>query len=504
MQNTTTNEKASGGFFYFLMCCAATLIILLPVGIANVVFGYVLLDSPCTLCWGQRIAMIFIGLAAFFVVRYGFKPRYLASILIFAGFGLFQSFRHLSMHSGRDLDQGFGMAVFGIHTYSWAEIVFWAVIVLLGIMLFFAPKNAGPAMEDGKPWRRMNFFTKCCFTISAIIIGSNALQAVVSTGLPPNYGQGDPVRFSWNPENIIQTPNGMKNHFKKIDFLSKRNVKNPDFAFAPNAGNLGITFSHDADKAPVAVDQKLEIVSDRAIDIKAPLNTLSLINGEYVVSSKFDVYFLNKDLKTVDEFEFDPYYSATIDPTVGVIPWKDGKFILMGSNKTFLKFKKSVTDKPKAELIGRYSDFVKGEEHFFADGRGRIDTVRSRFHHVMSVASDGKYSYLATVPNNLDKKKFVISKQLLSDMTTSGEFTPSAKLKDGRSLGELYVTGMAVYNGKLYAVSKNYNVIVEIDPASEAVVKVFSIPAKLTDPRGLIADADGFRILDNNHLITLK
>lgn len=99
-------------------------------------FGYVLKDSPCTLCWGQREAMIFIGVIALFIVRYGMKAKYLASLLVVTAFGLWQSFAHFGNHAHRDLDQGFGLAVFGIHTYFWAEVVFWAVILLLGIMLF--------------------------------------------------------------------------------------------------------------------------------------------------------------------------------------------------------------------------------------------------------------------------------------------------------------------------------------------------------------------------------
>ena len=60
------------------------MIILLPVGIANLFFGYVLKDSPCTLCWGQREGMIFIGVTALFIVRYGLKARYLAMLLLMA------------------------------------------------------------------------------------------------------------------------------------------------------------------------------------------------------------------------------------------------------------------------------------------------------------------------------------------------------------------------------------------------------------------------------------
>ena len=71
-------DTSRGRFFYFLLCTAAAIVFLFPVGIANMVFGYILGDSPCTLCWGQRIAMIFIALCAFFIVRYGFKPKYIA------------------------------------------------------------------------------------------------------------------------------------------------------------------------------------------------------------------------------------------------------------------------------------------------------------------------------------------------------------------------------------------------------------------------------------------
>lgn len=124
-------DTSRGTFFYFLLCTAAAIVFLFPVGIANMVFGYILGDSPCTLCWGQRIAMIFIALCAFFIVRYGFKPKYIASLLIFTGVGLWQSFRHIAPHSARDLDQGFGLMVLGAHTYFWAEVVF-------GPSLFFS------------------------------------------------------------------------------------------------------------------------------------------------------------------------------------------------------------------------------------------------------------------------------------------------------------------------------------------------------------------------------
>ena len=70
--------------FYDLICWGGLLIVLLPVGIANVILGYFMGDSPCTLCWGQRQEMAYIGVVALFMVRYGFKPKYLATMLVMA------------------------------------------------------------------------------------------------------------------------------------------------------------------------------------------------------------------------------------------------------------------------------------------------------------------------------------------------------------------------------------------------------------------------------------
>lgn len=66
------------------------------------------------------------------------------------------SFRHIAPHLARDLDQGFGLMVLGVHTYFWAEVVFWALIFLLGVMFFFAPRVLGPASENGNNWRTLN------------------------------------------------------------------------------------------------------------------------------------------------------------------------------------------------------------------------------------------------------------------------------------------------------------------------------------------------------------
>ena len=433
------NENAKVKNFYTLMCLAGLLIVLLPVGIANVVFGYMLGDSPCTLCWGQREAMIYIGVMALFIVRYGMKGKYIAAILIMAAFGLYQSFAQYGMHAMRDLDQGFGLAVFGLHTYFWAEVVFWAVVLLLGVIFAFAPKFGEFDVEmAGKKFREWTKLSFASVVIVTLIIASNVFQA-----------------------------------------------------FAPASSKLGITFDNNSANAPLNVDKTLKITGEQKIDFAQPINTLSYIRGEYLVSSKYDVAVMDDNFAVKASFKLDPYFSATIDPIIGIIPYMEDKYLLMGSNKSFLRFKQN----PNADDAKQYADFIEGADKFEGQGeglgRGRLDTVRSKFFHVASMATDGKYFYLATTPNNKNAKTFVISKYLLSDRTLSGEFTPQAELKEGKTLGDLYVTSMVYYNGELYALSKNHNVIVVIDPKAEKVTQTISYPETIKNARSLLIDEAG-------------
>ncbi|WP_027326988.1 disulfide bond formation protein B [Helicobacter pametensis] len=499
-------QEKNARLFYTLMCLAGFFIILIPVGIANLVFGYMLGDSPCTSCWGQRESMIYIGSTALFIVRYGLKPRYISFLLIATAFALWQSFNHIAWHAIGDLDQGFSLLIFGMRSYVWAEVVFWCVVLFLGVMFAFAPRLS--ELEVHGAMREVGGAARVAFLISALIVGSNAFQAFVSTGIPPFVGQGNPVRFTLDPKYIIWSSQNWKKFFTDFSVLGVRDVKDPDYAFAPSS-KLGISFTQKSDQSPFErIDYALKIKDEKVIKIDAPLNTLSEIYGEYIVSSKHHVYFLSLDSQSRDLFELDPYFSSTINPIIGIIPYMSHKYLLMGSNKTYLRFQKNAQANERLQ----YADFIKGANAFEGQGeglgRGKFLTVRAKFHHILSIATDGKYIYTATVPNNKDKKTFVISAFLSSDLMLSREFTPTAHLKNGRSLGDLYVTGMSYYGGKLYALSKNYNVIAVIDPIKEQVVKTISFPETIKNARGIVVKKEGIEILSYqdgaNLLFTLQ
>lgn len=490
--------------FYDIICWGGLLIVLLPVGIANIVLGYFMGDSPCTLCWGQRQNMAYIGVVALFMVRYGFKPKYLASMLVMAAVGLYMSFRHLGNHAMRDVGQGFGLDVFGIHTQMWAEIVFWCVVMLFGLACFLAPRfDALIAEMRAKPWRPLTTFYKAAFGIVAFIIASNTFQALWSTGLPPNWGQGDPVRFSFNPKYVIWSADGWHGMWGGFNVLGKRDVKDPDFAYAPNAKKLGITFDNNAQNSPVVLNGELKIAQTRAIEgVNQPINMISQVRGQYFIASKYNFWVLDKELKPTVSAEIDPWFSANVLDIVGITPYQDDAFVLMGTNKSLLRARLN----PNADDVKGWANFVEGRTQVEAVGglgRARIDTERAKYSYIHSSATDGRYIFTATVPDNRNHKTFVISKALMADWTLSAEFVPAADLKDGRSLGELYVTGMVYEDDKLYAVSKNFNTLLVIDIAAEEVTAAYAIPAELTDIRGLVKKGNQFEVIDHNKIVTL-
>ncbi len=491
--------------FYDIIAWGGLLIVLLPVGIANIILGYFLGDSPCSLCWSQRQEMAYIGVTALFMVRFGFKPKYLATMLVMAAVGLYFSFRHYSSHAMRDIGQGFGLDVFGIHTQFWAEIVFWCVVMLFGLATYLAPRFDALIDEmKGKSYRPMKGFYKIAFGIVAFICASNTFQAAYSTGPFPYAGQGDPVRFSWNPKYITWSTEFYDGFwdFKKMSLFGQRGAKTPDFAYDNNAKALNIDFQHDANNAPVALNGMLSVANVRKIEgINKPVNTLAQINGEYFVGSKYDFWVLDNNLAPRVTAAYDPWYSANVLDVVAFTPYEDG-FVIVGSNKSIIRARLN----PNADDVKSWGNFTAGRtqvEPIGTIGRSRIDTHRAKYSYIHSAATDGKYTYLATVPDQLNQKKLVISKALEADWNLSAEFMPAANLKEGRTLGELYITGMVHENGKLYAVSKNYNVIVEIDIAAEAVTGVWGIPAELTDVRGLVKNGDVFEVVDTNRIVTL-
>ncbi|MBZ7960924.1 disulfide bond formation protein B [Campylobacter molothri] len=76
--NTYLNKNDQ--YFYLFMTTAVLLILAVPVGFANIYLGYFHNESPCTLCWFERIGMVIIGVLGMLILRYGPQIKYIVCV----------------------------------------------------------------------------------------------------------------------------------------------------------------------------------------------------------------------------------------------------------------------------------------------------------------------------------------------------------------------------------------------------------------------------------------
>ncbi len=95
-------------------------------------------EFPCPLCLLQRLAMIGIACGALANIRYGIRPRHYGVCIVSAVFGAAVSIRQITLHivpgPGND---GYGTPVLGIHLYTWALLIFAAVVLIIGMLFLF-------------------------------------------------------------------------------------------------------------------------------------------------------------------------------------------------------------------------------------------------------------------------------------------------------------------------------------------------------------------------------
>ncbi|WP_120945783.1 disulfide bond formation protein B [Helicobacter labacensis] len=512
--------------FYFLFSLAIIGIVSLPVGIGNLVLGFIYGDSPCIQCWAERQSMVYVGLAGLFILRYGLKPKYLAILLLVVAGGLYQSFYHYGNHALEDVGQGFALSILGLHTQFWAHVVFWFVVLILGGLLLFAPSFQTLAQEGGsrRSYRDLSKANSWAFLIVGVIAITNMVQAFISTGPFPYLGQGDPIRFSWNfKENVWSAQNWKHMGFPRA--WGKRIIEPPILADDKHA------WDRDYHNAPLQIHKTLPLRSQKTLSlalnapisdllflsapitpIKAPLNPLAVLtksqgcaplqqnNAPYfspdtfagdnallkntflIGTQKEGFYVVDKDLKSIlAHFVLDKYYSATIENFVGVN--MVGNIIrVMGQNKSSA----DVRYNPKTG--NNFAQFLQGAHQFEELGRSRLRTSRASTSYVLSARSDGTYTYMLSVPNARYKNLILIS-MLDQDLGLNSErivqATTNTPLKPQRHLGEFYITGLALYQGKLLALSKAFNTLLVIDPASAQVLDAYGLPSQISNPSAL-------------------
>jgi disulfide bond formation protein DsbB len=477
-----------------LLALAVLVLTIVPIGGAVFLLGFVRGDSPCVMCWEQRAGMAIIALIGLVILRYGPRPQYVGLGVLVAAWGLFMGLRHVGMHAARDIGQGFSLEILGAHTYTWAVFIFWIALVLMGaLLLLMRDSDAAGTPRAVRPVGRL------ALGVYLVVIGANIVQAFASTGPPPFVGQGDPVRFSFNPRHWVWSLEEWSP--APISLRGRWAAEMPGYAGLtpdPEAGPLV-----NLPTLPVREQKQLVLplrgtVTDLAYDAATNRFLLTTQHGIYIANGSMD--------RVLRSTVVDAGYSVDLGRFAGAAFLDSRTVMALGENKSYVILAES--DGADADRNFRY--FLESPDQFSEVRRSRLGTVRARMMFTMSLAFDpvSQSLYTVTVPN-AQTKRLVISRFDRSDLTLSEEFSPALAADSPvtaaggkRSLDELYVTGATVADGRLYAISAAYSMLVTVELATHRVVAAHAI-AGLDRPSGLAIVGHDLYIVGEGGLVSI-
>ncbi len=472
---------------YDLLALAVLALSTVPVGSAVFVLGFIDGDSPCILCWEQRIGMALIALIGLFVLRYGAKPIYLGLAVLVGVWGVYMGLRHSSLHLARDVGQGFSAEILRAHTYTWSFFIFWCCTLAIAALMMLARRED---LVPGPP-RALRAIERLAFVIFLVVIAGNIVQAFASTGPPPFVGQSDPVRFSFNPRNWVWSMGEFES--ARISLRGRWAIEKPDVASVDPDPRTGP--AHGVVQLTVAERRRLQL------PLRGTPTGLAYDAGtdRFLITTQSGVYLTNGTLdRVVRHTVVDTLFSVDLGRFADGAFLDSNTVVAVGENKSFVVLRER--DPAKGSAGGaNFRYFLESPDDFDEASRSRFATVRAKMMYVMAAAFDPatKSIFTVTVPN-AKTKRMVVSRFDSSDMTLSDEFVP----KGADKLEQFYVTGATIAGGRLYLLSAAHSTLLAIDPAARLVVAAQTIP-DLKQPTGIAARGGKFYIASADGTLTV-
>ena len=454
-------------------------------------------ESPCILCWAQRTSMVLVALTALFVVRYGPRPRYLGMVVLLGAWGMFMALRHSALHLARDVGQGFAGVILGAHTYVWAWVIHWAVLLVVAVLLLLLRGTISSEQAAVTPPGRAGRFAMALLVVLAF---ANALQAFASTGPPPFIGQADPVRLSLDPRRWVWMNEELEG---PVSWRGSWTIPKPD----------ATSVDPDPAHGPLAALPALPVLrwerigarlngelTDFALPVRAD-SAAAVPAHALAITDDFRAYILDATFSQVQHWvQLDPGFSVHLTTLVGGAFLNGDTLAVLSDNKSYVLLRPD----GQADDAREWRHFLQSSSDVTELRRSRFATVRARQQYVLSLAYDPDADELITVSVPSPRHpRLVVSRFDREDLLLSSEFLPRladglALAGEGRSVGEYVVTGAAVADGSLYAISAAYSTLLVIDLESRAVAAAFTVPG-LSHPVGLgvrgpqllVAQADG-------------
>lgn len=143
---------------------------------------FLLNELPCPLCQLQRVAIVLCGFGFVLNLRLGPQPAYYGLVLIAALLGLAVSGRQVLLHvvpgSG-----SYGSAVFGMHLYSWAVLLFLAVIAGVAVLMVLSGSGRFDHIRsDVQAAAQFTGFARLMSSLLILMTLANAISAFAQRG----------------------------------------------------------------------------------------------------------------------------------------------------------------------------------------------------------------------------------------------------------------------------------------------------------------------------------
>jgi len=157
---------------------------------ALVVFGvvigaygvqFLLQEAPCPLCLLIRMGMFATGFGLVLNALFGPKTLHYGFALLGAIFGAAVSLRNIALHIVPGTGS-YGDAVFGFHLYTWAFLVFMAMIIVIATVLFFQRQFDPP---KGPAPKVVAVLASIALWVGIILAGANFITTAIECELGP-------------------------------------------------------------------------------------------------------------------------------------------------------------------------------------------------------------------------------------------------------------------------------------------------------------------------------
>jgi disulfide bond formation protein DsbB len=469
-------------------------LILVPLGTSVFILGFIHGDSPCILCWAQRLGMSLVALIGLFVLRYGPRPKYLGLAVLVSARGVFMAIRHSSLHLARDVGQGFAISMLGAHTYIWSFAVFWVCLLVMAVMLMKVPVEDLQATQP----RTLRPIDRFAMVTYLLVIAGTMVQAFASTGPPPYVGQSDPLRFSFNPRHWVWSLDEFRST-APISLRGRWAIELPDVSTA------------DPNPATSPLQNLPQLATSEQRTLSLPLQgaptglAYDAATDRFLLTTEHGVYLTDGQLQQVARYTVvDPLFSVDLGRFAGAAFLDEGRLLAVTENKSYVVLRES--DKADAAINYRY--FLESPTAFVEVSRSRFATLRAKMMYVRSAAFDpvSNSIFTITVPN-ARSSRWVVSRFDAGDMQLSEEFVPKLEPSLGltpergaRPLDGYYVTAAAVAHGRLYALSAAHSTLLTIELASRTVIAAQAIPG-LAQPVGLAIKDGRCQILSRSGVL---